>query len=400
MDMDSIVTSVTILVIVVILAAFIYWYFRRQKRLRTRLAVELGHDKLEWGKTYSGQFQGNEYFYEYHPGSKNRKSYFRVTIDTDSNGEFRVHQEHRFDRLFKRLGITVEIQTGDRDFDGRYYLETDSVAFTRACFDAADTREYVRNMFNLGITGLTCAGEKLEAEISPFTFSEKIDRGLIESVVAELILLRDGLPDDSFEPVLAGNPAWKVKRNVIFALSVMSLVVGGVLLFLGLRFYRPLDIGAAFFFSLRYSLAALVLFCLFAVLWLKGRSSSHRELLTSLLFALLGIPLTGFTLVMVLNGYLDKSAITRHEALVISKHISRSEKSTSYYLRVKSWRAGHQREEIKISSKLYWQVREGKTMVSITTRPGYYKFEWLVSVRIKQPPGRTGPPKISRPGRA
>ena len=385
MDMGIIVTSIAILVIVVILAGFIFWYARRQKQQRNRLAAELGSDKLEWGKTYSGRLQGKEYFYEYYPGSKNRKSYFKISIDTDSNGEFRVHQELKFDRLFKYLGITAEIQTGDSDFDRRYYLETDSVAFTRACFDAADTREYVRKLFDLGITGLTCAGEKLEAEISPFTFTEKIDRDLVESVVAELILLRDGLPDDSFEPVLAGTPAWKVKRNAIYTVSVASVVLGGVLLFLGLKFYQPLDIGDAFFFSLRYSLAALVLFCLFAVHWLKGRSSSHRELLTNLLFALFGFPLAGFALVIVLNGYLDTAAITTHEAVVIGKHISHSDKSTSYYLRVKSWRAGHQREEIKISSKLYWQAREGKTMISIATRPGYLQFEWLVSVQIKQP---------------
>ena len=385
MDMGNIVTPIAILVIFVIVAGFIYWYSRRQKQQRNRLAAELGSDKLEWGKTYAGQIHGKEYFYEYYPGSKNRKSYFKISIDTDSNGEFRVHQEHKFDRLFKYLGITAEIQTGDSDFDRRYYLETDSVAFTRACFDAADTREYVRKLFDLGITGLTCADEKLEAEISPFTFTEKIDRDLVESVVTELVQLRDGLPDDTYEPVLAGTPAWKVKRNAIYTVSVASLILGGVMLFLGLRFYPPLDSEKVFLFSLRYSLAVLVLFCLFAVLWLKGRSSSHRELLTNLLFALFGIPLAGFALVMVLNGYLDSSAITIHEAKVSGKRISHSDKSTSYHLRVKSWRAGHSSEEFKVSFQLYRQVKAGETIVGIATRPGYFQFEWLVSVQIKKP---------------
>ena len=87
---------------------------------------------------------------------------------------------------------------------------------------------------------------------------------------------------------------------------------------------------------------------------------------------------------LVLNGYLDRSAITMHEATVTGKRVSHTDKSTSYYLRVKSWRSGHSSEEVKVSHQLYRQARTGETIVGIATRPGYFQFEWLVSVQIGQ----------------
>lgn len=385
MDMEIIVTSITILAIIIALSVFIYWNYRNQRKKQNRLAAELGYDRLEWGKTYSGRLQDREYFYEYYPGSKNRPSSFTISIDSENRGEFRVHKERKFDRLFKFLGITVEIQTGDRYFDENYYLETDSVAFSRTCFDSADAREAVNRLFSQGITRLSCNRENLQAVISPFRFGENIDREFVESVVTELIRLRDCIPRDFFEPVIAGTPAWKVKRNTVYAVSVASLAVGGLLLVIGLKFYRPLDGTVVFLFSLRYSIPVLVLFAVFAVIWLKGRSSSHRELAVNSLIALFGIPLAGVALVIVLNGYLDKSATSMHEMLVAGKKVTHSSKSTSYYIRVKSWRKGRQSEKIKVSKQLYRQVRTGKTVVSIETGPGYLQFEWLVSLKVKQP---------------
>ena len=153
---------------------------------------------------------------------------------------------------------------------------------------------------------------------------------------------------------------------------------------LGLKFYRPLDGVDVFVFSLHYSIPMLVLFCLLAVIWLKGRSSSHRELIVNFLFGLFGIPMAGAGLVIVMNGFLDRSAIEMHEATVSDKRVSHSDKSTSYYLRVKSWRTGHPSEELKVSRQLYRQVRAGTTVIAIATRPGYLNFEWLVSVDIKE----------------
>jgi hypothetical protein len=73
-----------------------------------------------------------------------------------------------------------------------------------------------------------------------------------------------------------------------------------------------------------------------AVVLLKGRSSSHRELLIAVPIALTGLILGGWGGEMVLNGCLDRSEVANHRAKVLWKSKSTSDNSTTYYTHVES----------------------------------------------------------------
>jgi hypothetical protein len=355
---------------------------RRTRRALRGFSAAQGLEALEPGKTYTGELGGQPYECVYHAGSRNRPASFRVRIACPSPGDFTVGPESSFDRLFKKLGIAVEVQTGDPDFDRRFYINTNTVGFCRTYFAKGDVREAMRRIADLSYATVSLDGSTLEAVCSPFAAGKARPDGFVDEAVRALGALAADIPQAWYEPRALGMPRWKLTRAGIFVVAGLSAAGGFGLFLWGTMAYPPLDQLAAGLFSLRYSVAALVLFAIFAVLLLRGRSSSHKELLASVSIALLGFPLSGAGGLMVLNGYRDDSPPVPHQAQVVDKHYTRSRNSTNYYVHLPSWRAGHSREQIKVSSRVYQRVRPGRSVMQVTTRAGRYGFEWVDGYRL------------------
>jgi hypothetical protein len=371
--------ALALLLAALTIAAFV---LHRRRRALREFSVAQGLDAFEPGKIYTGEFEGRPYQYVYHAGSRNRRASFRVRIDCPSPGDFEVSAESRFDRVFKKLGIVAELQTGDPDFDRRFYINTNSVRFCRAYFANGDVRQTVRGIADLGYTAITLKGSTLEAVCSPFAVGAARPEGFVDEAVRGLGALAADMPQEWYEPRALGMPRWKIARAGVFAAAGLSLAGGFGLLLWGTMAYRPLDGGALTLCSLRYSVAALAVFVVAAVRLLRGRSSSHKELLVSVGIAVLGFPLSGVGGLMVLNGYTDDSPPVRHEAPVLDKHYTRNRNSTAYYVHLGSWRPGHSREKIKVSGEIYRRVRAGRSVMQVTTHAGRYDFEWVDAYRI------------------
>ena len=174
--MEQVLIPVIAVIIVIAIAAMAYLLYRKTRRRAAALAATLGLDDMKSGQSYEGETHGRKFFYEYYAGSKNNPSYFKIWIDCPGKGDFRIGRESAMDRLFKRLGITVEIQTGDRQFDRDYYINTDSAAFTRACFSSPERRQAVNELFKLNFKKIAHNGNRLEIKITPFTFTEGFDK--------------------------------------------------------------------------------------------------------------------------------------------------------------------------------------------------------------------------------
>lgn len=378
-----------ILVIILIIggsaaAVYIFHYSRKQKRALYKLASDLGLENLKSGTIYEGQINGHTYYYEYSSGSKNRPSYFHVWLDCPSPGGFTLGREGWLDRLCKRLGICVEIQTGDDAFDRDFYVRTDTVAFTRTYLAAPEVRESVKAISARGFPEIVHDGSVLKAGVTPFRPAKDAGSMEIEPVVRELIKLAEGIPAESYEPRILGLPAWKIRRNFVYIFSTLLMVAGAGLCLWGYYQYPPLHGIDVFMFVAGYVIAACFFFIALSVVMLKGRSSSHTDLLTNVLFAVIGIPLFGFGGAVVLNGFLDESAVAYHDARVTGRHYTSSRGSRTYYLRVKSWNGRAEGEKIRVDSSLYHRVSVGNTVLTVATRSGHLGFEWIQSCRVKK----------------
>lgn len=359
----------------------VLWAVHRQQRKQQsalqRLDAATG--ALARGELKQASHAGLDYRYWFEPGGRNRPSSLSLRTACPSGGRFKLEREGRLDRLGKRLGIAEEVQTGDSRFDREVYILSDTPHFARSTFLEAERRAAVEALFALGCSSVELADGALTVRWSPFDPARAEDGRFILDAVAQLARLGRDLP-----PTPSGRlpeAGWKLRRAAVYALGAVSLSAGGAGVFAGLHFYPPLDGGELFVATLPYSLPALALALWLAVVGLRGRAGSHRELFIAAALLLPGIPLAGFGGALLANGALDSSAPVTHRVAVLGKRISRSDDSVSYYLTVRSWRPGRSREEIQIERDLYQRLEAGRDQALITSRAGYLGYEWVAGCR-------------------
>jgi hypothetical protein len=371
---------ILIVVVVIILTSR---HSKQKKQTLDELSASLGTIELTSGSTYRGELDDQIYHYQYYAGSKNNPSYLKVWVECESSGEFVLGKESKFDAISKQLGIAIEIQTGDVQFDKDFYIQTDSIEFTTNYFFNLDKRESVRKLYDMEYNLLSHNGKTMEIMISPFPIGKLKNSIIIEEAVHNLSVLSRDVPTDYYQPRILGTHAWKAKRNIVYTISGLSIGIGFAGIYWGLEMYPPLDGMVMFFYSLRTSVPAFILFIVISVTLLKGRSSSHKELLVTFFMTLFGFPMSGFGGLIVMNGYMDKSETIYHEARVNGRRYSKSKDSTSYYVSLVSWRPDREIEEIKVSYSTYKKVKSGESVMHIGTRKGDHGFEWVERYRIR-----------------
>jgi hypothetical protein len=277
-----------------------------------------------------------------------------VSVACESEGRFKVTKESGFDRFFKKYGITKEVQTLDKAFDDAYFIQSDTIDFVRQFFQPPEKRQAIPAVFDLGHTVVEHDGKAMKATCTPFHFKDERPPDFITGVVSRLAELSTDVPLVPQTPALDMG-AWKTKRAVTFAVPILGLIIGIPLMILGLVLYPPLDALSVLLDSLKYSLPLLLVFLWLAVKLIRGRSTSHHELIVAAVLALIAFPSAG---------------------------LGMSGKTTDYNLVLESWRPGRRTETLEVSSWAYQRVVFNQTEVTIETKPGHFGFEWRVSYRV------------------
>lgn len=337
-----------------------------------------------------GIHEGVEYSYIYTPASQYVTPSFRIMLSAMSTGSFEIRGETRTDRLFKKFGVTAEIQTHDPDFDHDFYIHSGTPEFTSSFLMHTKRRHLIRKILDTGFTSVRHDGKVMEAAWQPFTVTEELGKNTIAATAGHLIEISKNMPDVSQMATLEPRASRGVKRGAVFAIPIIMLVTGYLLLFFGSGRYPPLDLREIVVDSLKYSLPALLGFIWLAVMWLRGGSSSHKELLIVTLIALAAFPLFGASMEITLNGALDESKPAQHTARVVKKSAVRSQTGIKHYAIVKSWRKNRKTEKITVTSDFYRALRRGRTTVKLQTKKGWRGFEWLVSYEIAKRRSREG----------
>lgn len=119
--------------------------------------------------------------------------------------------------------------------------------------------------------------------------------------------------------------------------------------------------------------ALLVVVALFSL----GRSArTHMVLVELLVIGMFGTGATTFAALRDANIYYDNSPPAMHDVRVLSKYISRSRRSRSYYVHLDDWRPTNHRIEVKVSVRTYNLLRIGDT-VRLTVREGFLAYPWV-----------------------
>ena len=340
-------------------------------------------DVLSKGKEVCGTYNGTEYYQQYTPGGRNVPSSYKIKIDCPSSGSFRISRETGFDRFFKALGIAKEIQTGNKEFDNKFFIKTDAVNFTRMFFMSTDKSRAISDVFKYGFTQVEHDGKTMAAVFSPVRFKNPLDDTLIQEIVTRLTVLAQNIHEQSGESIHHVNQGWKVKRVVAFAIPGFLYIVGIPAFLFGLLNYAPLDKWTLFLSTLKYSVPSFLAFLILALKLIKGRSTSHRELIIILAISIVSFPFAGMGLGTFLNGWLDKSDPTTHAARIMDKYTTSSKNGDNYYLVLESWREKKHSESVSVSSRDYARAKPNKSKMRVLTKPGYYDFEWIISTKLE-----------------
>ena len=178
------------------------------------------------------------------------------------------------------------------------------------------------------------------------------------------------------------------KENALFGTPIFLLLAFFIIVVLFLNKYRPVDVEEFILKTFWISMPLWVLHGTIS-LWLLKRVVSRKRMVALWVIAFFAYPTFTGAAGIWLNGFLDTSQ-PRHYRLTIQDKTKfkgrRSGRGYSHYVYTDSWREGHEREKVEVSSEQYDRVHPGRTEIRLKIREGWVGQPWIEGKKIL-PPG-------------
>ena len=362
-----------------------WWNFteNRERKKRLEAAYTTAHLKFSsnswWSvASYSGTRGGVKFVQNLEPAGRSSPAYLKVSVPTPLDEDLTVTRESGSDAFFKRIGFSVEVQTGDAAFDQEFYLSSRSPEFIRALFAPAQNREAVRALFAQGFDQLELQGGSLTARKKGE--KEPLEVEALFRAVESLARLR--ATAQAARALLPPPSGLTTTRLLWINGGVMVLLL--VPSFFAISWARPVIGGeiSVLWDTLRWSAAGILAASMVLASVLRGRPNAHREFAVGFLTLLFGIPVGVWGAAMLVNERLDVSEAVVHEARLLDKRETHG-KRDHYYLTLASWHPGGDSEEIEVSRGTYSSARPRQLWI-VRTRAGRMGYEWVESLRRAQ----------------
>ncbi len=336
---------------------------------------------------FDGVYKDRNIRFLYFPGAKNSPPYLKAYFPIAFKNKLIIKKESSFESFSKKIGLTREIQTGDMEFDEKYFIDTGSEEFARAYLGEGARRQQIDAI--LGDERVKAHSIELKkGEIClhiPLVRQKlgKLDKDSLLNCIDNLLELSMNMPSTSedFEHKL--NPG--AKNKPVFAIFVIVGLIdllGILALIAGSLNYRLVDRGL-YLDSFMYSVPVLIVFWFFILPYIKGRSDSHIIASVLLVMSLTGFIIAGMGFLVFSNGYMDQSPVQYKSSEVLEKYSQTGENSTSYYIRVSGWQEDPKDLSLPVPHGDYEGYSKGDRVI-IQTKSGYWKYEWIVSFARRQ----------------
>lgn len=319
-------------------------------------------------------------------------SYVKLLIACDviEDISFTIKYEKWWDRLFKWLGISVEHQVGDKEFDRTFYLVTDSQPLCELFSESYEIQDAINQVHEacdthkLKFKKLLCRHGRIWLDLVPEKKSEEPDiTSISNDFVDKLSTISNILENQQAFFLNQKRDPFIIKAMVILAIS-SGLAINGLVHFFRIAVIDmpfTVDDMALFQASLPYGLAIIGVLILLAFIFLGRTARTHLVLIELVLIGSFGAISTSSLAMRDLNIDLDSSPSEYYVVKVYEKRISRSRNSTSYFLKVDDWNNGSGRIEIQVSSDIYNRFQENQR-AKIEQRPGYLGYRWVADVLL------------------
>ncbi len=306
----------------------------------------------------------------------------RISVRVNSRAEFKITKESVVAKLGKAIGLAVELQSGDPQFDKAFYLCTDSPKFTSNLLQNPEVRGNIAKLLGGEFHTLRHDGSELFTTLLSGSSAVQNDTALIHAAVESLnriaaeISKTRSLGEDH---LLSSS----TKRTIVNSICAAVVLLGIVFIVWGSNSYEPVSSSAVWLGAFPAVSILLVSSLVGMFLFVRGRSSSTSEFLRFFACALLGIPMCGYGITTIINGRGDSGEARVYTQVISDRYTTKSKKKgTKYHIRYNSWHREDGALTRTVSQQQYNSISPGRSSIQFSIKPGTLGYEWIESYKI------------------
>ncbi len=330
-----------------------------------------------------GAISGKTFHCRYESGTRKNAVSFALRLDHPFPEVVKLAKEGAFHRLCKRIGLEVEVETGDAAFDDRFYVNADNPEYARALLSDVEDRA------RLIALDEACQGHSESVSIVLDRKGVGVSlvnyrRGSltpedVRTIVERMAALASPVPAQTAAHARVSHASDKLQRALWIAYCALGGTGSFITAILAANTFEPIG-GALYERALTTAAMGWVGFVALAFLLIRGRSWSGSIYLAVLLTSLVIFPAGSIAGHLLYNSLADPGPETVRATRVASHYTTRSKNSTTYHLVVDPWVEGAEPPHFTVRRALHESLSQGAP-VAVVTRPGALGFEWRVDVR-------------------
>ena len=333
---------------------------------------------------------------------KGRLVGFDIGVRGAGRLRFALQPEDGSSRLAKRIGLSVEHQTGDALFDERLYVVSDDPVVCRTLSESSGLRERVLKLVSPGIpvrfSELQCAAGRLwvrydaRAAFKPHEVTEagRAVSAHLARIAEELSRVEVRFADRLRDPFIL-RAALVLACSTALGLYGLFAVIRMVMESSPPAMVHPFGVFGS---SAPFSFLVLAALVGIGVVLLGRTSRAHLVLLEVLLVGGFGAFTSGYLLYRDTNRALDERPGTALELRVHDREV-RGGKYKSYHLVLEDFAEGKpsrsHRRSVSVSHALWSSAPPGSS-VRLTLREGGLGHRWVESIQALPGSRRPQPP--------
>lgn len=343
---------------------------------------------------WEGEFarsNGLEYCYKLET-HKGKTQSVKLGIDATQGFDFTFKRESSLDRFFKHIGVSEEHQIGNSKFDDLVYVVSDDKLLHQ---QISTNEKLVKDTIKLfshsdgsrnKVKELRCNSGRLWITYStPDYFDKQEASALARVMLPHLTSIAEDLKVADFRGSAKGKDPFLIKAAVLLAISSALFFNGWVqtyrILFNEIPFVIDVDLLRT---HTIFATIVVVLALIFIAWRTLGRSArTHLVLIELIIIGSIGAGLTMNAQLRELNMEMDDSVLAEYVVTTHDKKISKSRRSTSYYLYVDDWTTEDRiaRKKIEVPSGLYQSANIGGKLL-LEQQAGYLNYRWVSNITV------------------
>jgi len=325
-------------------------------------------------------------------GNKVKSVGLRMGVTAPTGYDFSLKPEKWRDWLSKRIGFSVEYQTGEAEFDKAVYILSNDARIHATLSQNAALRTDILQVFRVVaprsalLKEVRCSDGRIWAH---YKLKTELNRAKIPVLAEKVVPALHRLAADLGRATLASTPRlydrFVLRAAVILAIST-GLVLNGAT-HLARLWFMPIpftvDNSTLILWSLYCGATLLILLVLAVVMFLGRSARAHVVLFEVLLVGSIGAVMTSFVELRDLNMEWDQQPASHYEVTAVDKRISKRRRSTSYYVTISGWPNKNDTTKIRVSSSLYYRTDRGEKM-ELIQKPGFLRVPWVAALTPRE----------------